>query len=538
MSGTDGGTTPASGLKTETTFFKDLISDISNGEIKVPQFQRPFVWKTDQALRLLDSIIQNYPIGSLLLWKTTDKLTTERNIGDFRLPDTDELSPVSYVLDGQQRLTVIYSALAPTGDDDQFRAGYDLREQDFLQLKGSEGSHVFPLALTFNTTGILNFRTQLQALDEASTLQDRLDRLIDRLTRYQVPVVELRHLTLEEVCPIFERINSSGTKLSTFDLMVAATWSTAFDLNEKVAEIATAVDGKDFQDVSGDAVLKVMSGINTMSTRRSSVLALRQLDADAMDALVGRTQSSMLRAVDLLSTEFGVHGLDFLPYEAQLVIISYICSHSPALDHEQLRRIRRWFWRSGLSEHYRGASDTVVSNDLERIHQYVITGDLDGDDDFGRVPTIRDLKRLRFRKNSAGTQAFILALARAQPRNLTNGAAIDTASALSIYNKKQFHHIWPEAHLRRIDPSIERSWVLNMCMLSASENRAISDADPNVYLPRYVELHGDNASNVFRSNLLPDPTDINYTALTYDAFLDARSSVVHEWLSRLCEGET
>ena len=78
----------ASRLGTATQYIRDLNVAIRKGEIKVPQFQRPFVWDEDDAIQLLDSIANNYPIGSLLLWKTKDKLTTERNIGDFQLPET------------------------------------------------------------------------------------------------------------------------------------------------------------------------------------------------------------------------------------------------------------------------------------------------------------------------------------------------------------------------------------------------------------------------------------------------------------------
>src|SRR4051794_39915448 len=98
-------------LSTDTRNVSSLNEDIRRGEIKIPQFQRPFVWKEEQALDLLDSIANHYPIGSLLLWKTQSKLAVERNIGDFLLPKTDDLTPTDYVLDGQQRLTVIYSCL-------------------------------------------------------------------------------------------------------------------------------------------------------------------------------------------------------------------------------------------------------------------------------------------------------------------------------------------------------------------------------------------------------------------------------------------
>ena len=77
---------------------------------------------------MLDSILKNYPVGSLLLWRTSKKLATERNIGDFKLPSTEELSPTNYVLDGQQRLTVIYSCLGATDDKGGFVAIYNLIE--------------------------------------------------------------------------------------------------------------------------------------------------------------------------------------------------------------------------------------------------------------------------------------------------------------------------------------------------------------------------------------------------------------------------
>ena len=80
----------SSRLGTETPLLKELIGDIKKGEIKIPQFQRKFVWKEEQAINLLDSISNNYPTGSLLFWKTSTKLATERNIGDFRLPETDD----------------------------------------------------------------------------------------------------------------------------------------------------------------------------------------------------------------------------------------------------------------------------------------------------------------------------------------------------------------------------------------------------------------------------------------------------------------
>jgi len=55
--------------------FTTLMNDIENGQIKIPQFQRQFVWDEDDIRALIDSIINNYPIGSIILWKPSSPST-------------------------------------------------------------------------------------------------------------------------------------------------------------------------------------------------------------------------------------------------------------------------------------------------------------------------------------------------------------------------------------------------------------------------------------------------------------------------------
>ena len=318
----------SSRLGTETPFFQDLIADIQRGNIKIPQFQRKFVWKEEQAFKLLDSIKNNYPIGSLLIWKTNVKLAAERNIGNFQLPRTDDMTPTDYVLDGQQRITVIYSSVGAPDDAEGFSPAYDLDRQTFVSLAEISGSHhVFPLRWVYSTTKILNFRTGLLAHPHGNMLQERLDHLVDAFTKYKLPVVTLKDLTIEEVCPIFERINSSGTKLSTYDLMVAATWSREFDLNEQVEVIAGALKSKHFENIERETVLKRLAAVQYASIRGDQIVSLRKLKRDEMQALATRTKQALLDAVDQLSTEFGIYNWSFLPYEALLIVLTYVWSN-------------------------------------------------------------------------------------------------------------------------------------------------------------------------------------------------------------------
>lgn len=525
----------ASRLGTDTPFIEDLISGIRRGEIKVPQFQRKFVWKEEQALRLLDSIGSNYPVGSLLLWRTASKLATERNIGDFQLPETDDLSPTEYVLDGQQRLTVIYSCLGADEADPGFQAAYDLENEAFIQRPVEYRPNAFPLRILYDTTKLLNFRSGLISHPQGETLQARLDQLIRVLSGYRIPVVTLKNLSVEEVCPIFERINSSGTRLSTYDLMVAATWSDSFDLNVETSSISMSLGPKGFGDIDGDTILKCLSAILNKGIKKEQVLSLRSVGRTEMDALVETTKIALLKTVDLLTTEFRIHSWDFLPYEAYAIVLAYVFAKRERLSAEDVSRVRRWFWTSAFAERYRGASEHFISRDLEAIDQYVIGG-ADGVA-FGSLPTAAQLTRLSFRANNSRSRAFVLLLASNKPRNLTNGANIDPAEALSVFNKKQFHHIYPKAHLGRIGEETQQNSLMNICMLAASENNWISDRNPSEYIPELVASLGCEASEVLRANFLPDHMAVDYRTLPFEDFLAMRAELVHPVVVSLCDGK-
>src|SRR5262245_11087190 len=88
-----------------------LSVEIEKGTVKIPQFQREFVWSKQKSAELLDSILKGYPIGTFIFWKTTEELRTIRNIGGIDLPKTPKGDYIQYVLDGQQRLTSLFAAV-------------------------------------------------------------------------------------------------------------------------------------------------------------------------------------------------------------------------------------------------------------------------------------------------------------------------------------------------------------------------------------------------------------------------------------------
>src|SRR5204862_3103678 len=138
-----------------------------------------------------------------------------------------------------------------------------------------------------------------------------------------------------------------------------------------------------------------------------------------------------------------------------------------------------------------------------------------------------------FRANNSRSRAFILALACANPRNLTNGATIDTAEALSQFNKKQFHHIFPKAYIDNAAMDGEPNSLANICMLAASENNKVSDSDPHGYIPALVYDRPTDANLVLASNFMPDSKAVDYKTIPYTAFLDSRGRLLTAHIAKL-----
>lgn len=133
--------------KPEIYRLEELAILVKSGDIKLPRFQRPFVWRRSDMLKLLDSIYKGYPIGSLLLWNSSQRLKSERDIAGLKVGEESTLYPTSYLLDGQQRLTTICGALYWDGTklNDIWNIHFDLETEEFVHPKNVDNISLFPL---------------------------------------------------------------------------------------------------------------------------------------------------------------------------------------------------------------------------------------------------------------------------------------------------------------------------------------------------------------------------------------------------------
>ena len=108
-------------MKASQQGFNGIVQDAHNGKLTLPEFQRNWVWKRSDVLRLFDSIRKNYPIGGFLVLEASDKINLSprpfEGLGESSVDNVE-----SYVLDGQQRITAGLALYHGVGKSQYFLA--------------------------------------------------------------------------------------------------------------------------------------------------------------------------------------------------------------------------------------------------------------------------------------------------------------------------------------------------------------------------------------------------------------------------------
>jgi uncharacterized protein with ParB-like and HNH nuclease domain len=234
----------------------DIIRDVEKGKLRIPRFQREFVWERSKVVRLLDSIYHQFPIGSFFFWEAPRKYNKFfRNIAELNLPEPDERDDLTFVLDGQQRITSLYATVKALMLDrvDYGSICFDLKEKEFITRKADNKRYI-------SLYDILDEGRQFVIYDGlAQEFRQIFTECRFILINYPFSVVLVRDTELDDACDIFERINQEGKRLSLADLIVARTWSEDFDLREKIKDFNKTLSSKGFQELEVEAVTESLS---------------------------------------------------------------------------------------------------------------------------------------------------------------------------------------------------------------------------------------------------------------------------------------
>lgn len=517
----------------------ELARRIRSGDILLPQFQREFVWERSQILELWDSIVRNYPIGSILLWQSRQELRSENRIADLeiQLPKPDY--PVNYLLDGQQRLSTICGALYWTGTDPQsvWNIAYDLRDKKFLHLDtlADPPQHQVRLSKLSDAAVFYKYVATLDALGAADKeiLKKNADELFNRLKDYKIAVVTLGDMTIQDVAPIFERINSTGTRLTIVDLMRAATWSQDFDLVGAIDEVRETLAAKNFGGLDRKTILRTMSAAAGGGFSAESIDSLRKLDAAVLKAATADAEEGYKRAVDFLVTQIRIPTDAIVPYANQLVVLAEIFRRLPIPTAGQYAAIKRWFWRTSAAGYFSGWNTGMMATDQRAVEQFA-AGVATEIVVSAAEPRPEVWSSRTFRSNNAHSKALAIVLAYHKPIDLLSGQEIDVSAALAWVNAKEFHHFFPRAYLEsKKVPASRANSLANIVMLTSATNKAISDRAPSDYLKDVQTAAGSALVSWLDSHLISREAFDAALSDDFESFLALRQISIHEAIKRL-----
>lgn len=517
----------------------DILEQVTRGQIRVPKFQRGFVWEPDRVAYLMDSIYKRFPIGQLLFWRTREKLKDERQLGPFELPDPKVDYPIDYVLDGQQRITSIFGVFQTTLKQDgsvewldvyyDLEAGKTPQETQFVAIAQSEFDEKrhFPLSTFFNTSAYGKIVRQLP-----DDVAERIDKVRELFQTARIPVETTLTEDKGTVAIIFERVNRQGVELDTFQLLTAWTWSEDFQLQDQFIELSEEIKPFGFGDLGSDTNL-LLRCCSAILTGDASPNALMNINGEQLRDNFDLITNGIKYAIDYLRTNFSIQKLANLPFSTQIVPLCVFFAvkgtRQPVITNNQRQTINRWFWRSSFSRRYSSGVLRNLKTDIEEIAKLRD----------GRESRIGDfqvsLQAEFFRENVFGignvnSKTFILLLAHEKPLTFISGQPIDLAEKLKEANRAEFHHLMPRKFLADSDQkSLGESVLANFTFLSRAENREIGGKPPSKYLPQLPS----NVDEVLRRSLIPNSLfDDNY-----DRFLDERSALLYEKALSLCELE-
>jgi hypothetical protein len=333
----------------------DLVDEVSKGRVRVPKFQRPLRWQWSDVQRLFDSITKGYPIGSLLLWqRPAPKEQVKLGPLDVDAPLFDQ---AWWVVDGQQRIVSLASALLKAGSNDpRYALAYDLEKRALCKLPQSRVGGLIPLYILYDLQALFEWFVEHP---EAKTHLNDATRVTKAIREFSVPAYIVENDDEFVLRDIFDRMNNTGKRLTRAEVFAALHPDTrSSDHNTSPSYsfevIADAVDAEfGFGKVDGDTILHAILARRGPDVSRDIRAEFSQdVERDFGQELEQEAYReggiALRRAVAFLQKDAHVPHFLFLPYRLLLVILVRFFAHFPNPAPRNRTRLRRWFWRAAL----------------------------------------------------------------------------------------------------------------------------------------------------------------------------------------------
>ena len=586
-------------FQTNPKQLSELLNEAHEGRLQLPDFQRSYVWADEDVLNLIASVAKGYPIGAFLSLQTGGEVRFKpRLLEGVNGRDEGHSPPKELLLDGQQRLTSLYQAIyskdAVTTLNSRGKevarlyyidiplaigAGADIRDaligvpadrilrKNFgrdvdvdLSARDKEFErNAFPLNQVFPYPDDWLDDWQDYWMERGEDVRNRKKDfklgIVRRIQEYAIPVIRLDQQNgREAICLIFEKVNTGGKALDTFELLTAIYAAEKFDLRDDWnGPLDKSKPGRRERILGSPNRINVLSGVSSIDflqacalihTREDRLAKERDGVEDRLLPQVSCNRETLLalpleaykKCADAVENGFGevarfLHEHKIIsekdvPYAPLLVglaaTFAILGREGRIVSASGKGKIERWFWSVTLGEVYGSATDTLLARHVPELIRWISnTGpapDVLGDTTFQQ----ERLRSLRSRRSAAYKAIHVLLMGNAL--GCRDFIKDRTTSVMTFFNDQiDVHHIFPQAWCKkkRIPASVFNS-IVNKTPLSAATNKFIGGAAPSTYLKRIERkyaLSSEALDDILRTHLI-EPDHLRND--DFEAFFDAR----------------
>ena len=565
----------------------DLLSDVKNGKVGLPDLQRPFVWKDSKARDLLDSMLKGYPIGYIMLWQSPEDYENVSHIGT----DTKIYTQPDYlVIDGQQRLTALLAAMAGVGVRDKnyaerfIRISFNPLAREFAvwtEAYERNPEWISAISTVFAADeehNVSKFRRQfikscnaarekngkeILTDDEEETIETNINDLLN-LSIYTLPTLRINSkATEEDVAEIFVRVNSGGQKLTEKNFIETLLAVYDNDVHDKIdkfcAESRIPKDGTAYNfilKVDPSHLIRMSVAVGFRRARlRYAYMLMRGKDLDTgivSKAEMGVNLAKFKSALDEVTNLNNWHTFMGLFADAgyvngnivassNAVVYCYVLYLIGKYDYkvapvELQKIIKQWIFMSTITLFYTGSTESEVEKQFADLRSVKTAPDF--------VAYLKGVIETRFTddyfnltlpaalaSSSAKSPAwygYIAAL------NVLGTPMLFSTSTLAAKllpgasgDKKAIdkHHIFPKHYLTKIGYTSdrERNQIANFTYLDYNTNIDISDDPPSEYVARYRAKLGNEG---YKKTCAENALPENFENLSYPEFLEKRRKLM------------